>query len=264
MSSLQVGSGLTLLTWSAVLIFAAAGSGSPVNGSPYDNLDPSVLPPGITVPATAAIVRNAQALQGWRTCIGTCANAAVPLTYAMSQSVDSPSLNGDATAASYSESGTPHGDVMWYSHLGDSPATHFVIDLYLMIDHPENVQALEFAVLKNDGRNWYKGSTQCNYRSGELRGFDIQGFRWVSLGADCVRAQANRWQRVTLQYSIAGGAMNFESVSFDGVLQPISVSLPPKLQSSASELLGIHLQLDNAKSTAGYTVYVDDWSVYSW
>jgi hypothetical protein len=28
--------------------------------------------------------------------------------------------------------------------------------------------------------------------------------------------------------------------------------------------LGIHIQLDNANTTAGYTVYVDDWSLYSW
>ena len=86
----------------------------------------------------------------------------------------------------------------------------------------------------------------------------------MDLAASCVEAQANTWQRVTLEYSTTGGAMNFEGVSFNGALQPISVSLPPEPQSAASELLGIHLQLDNANTTAGYTVYVDDWSVYSW
>ena len=57
---------------------------------------------------------------------------------------------------------------------------------------------------------------------------------------------------------------NFEGASFDGVLQPIAVSLPPESQTMPSELLGIHIQLDNASTTGGYTVYVDDWSVYSW
>jgi hypothetical protein len=69
---------------------------------------------------------------------------------------------------------------------------------------------------------------------------------------------------VTLQYSIANGMTNFEGVSFDGVFQPISVSLPPEPQSAASELLGVHIQLDNANTTSGYTVYVDDWSLYIW
>jgi len=33
---------------------------------------------------------------------------------------------------------------------------------------------------------------------------------------------------------------------------------------AASELLGIHIQLDNANTTVGYTLYADDWTVYSW
>jgi hypothetical protein len=55
-------------------------------------------------------------------------------------------------------------------------ATCFVIDLYPMIDQPGNVRALEFAVLRNDGVNWYKTSTQCNHQSGNLRGFDVLSF----------------------------------------------------------------------------------------
>jgi hypothetical protein len=243
----------------------SCGSGAsmqPVSG--YNNLNPSVLPPGYSVPAQATITRNAQAAPDWQVCVGTCANAAVPLTYTFTQNIGSPSLNDDGTSSSYSESGTSYGDVLWYHQFGDSTATNFVVDLYLMIDNPENVEALEFAVLKNDGLNWYKTSTQCNYQSGELRGFDVQTFQWVDLGANCVQAQANTWQRITLQYSISGDTTNFEGVSFDGAFQPITTSLPPEPESTSSELLGIHIQLDNADTTAGYTVFVDDWSLYCW
>jgi hypothetical protein len=255
-----------LLALSFLTVSAACGSGSPSppTSPAYNNLNPNVLPPGVTVPSQATVIRNVQADSGWQLCIGTCANAPVPQTYALTQNVASPSLNNDGTAGSYSESGTPYGDAMWYYHIGDSSATNFVIDLYLMMDHPQNVQALEFAVLKNDGLNWYKTSTQCNYQTRELRGFNVQSFGWVNLGASCVPAEANTWQRVTLQYSITGGTTNFEGVSFDGVLQPISVSLPPEPQTSPSELLGVHIQLDNANTTSGYTLYVDDWSLYSW
>jgi hypothetical protein len=251
----------------ATLAGAVCGCGSrsatSVNTA-YNNLDPNILPPGVSVSSQAAVTRNLQALSGWLTCIGTCANAAVPASYSSSQDVTSTSLNDDGTASSYSESGTPFGDVMWYYHLGNSQATHFVADLYIRIDQPENVEAIEIAVLKNDGLNWYKTSTQCNYQSGELRGFDVQTFQWEDLGASCVRAQANTWQRITLQYSISGGSTNFEGVSFDGVLQPITASLPPEPQTTASELLGVHIQLDNANTTSGYTLYADDWSLYSW
>lgn len=264
MHSLAIRSVLSLLVLCVVMTSMGCGGGTASSTSGYNNLNPNVLPPGLTVSNQASHSTDVQTDSGWQTCVGTCANAPTPQVYSLTQNIASPSLNGDGTAASYSENGTPYGDVMWYYHFGSSSATHFVIDLYLMIDHPENVEALEFAVLKNDGLNWYKTSTQCNYQTGALRGFDVQSFQWVSLGANCVLAQANTWQRVTLQYSIAGGMTNFDGVSFDGVLQPITVSLPPEPQSTASELLGVHIQLDNANTTSGYTVYVDDWSLYSW
>lgn len=92
----------------------------------------------------------------------------------------------------------------------------------------------------------------------------MQTFERQNSGANCIRAQANASQRVALQFSTAGGTTNFEGVSFDGALQPISVALPLAPQTAPSELLGIHFQLDKADTTAGYTVYVDDWTVYSW
>lgn len=264
MPSLTIRPLLGVLALSLAVGSMACGGGTTSSPPAYTNLNPNVLPPGVTVPNQASTSKNVQTDSGWQTCVGTCANAPVPKVYTLTQNVSSPSLNGDGTAVSYFESGTPYGDVMWYYHFGNSSATHFVIDLYLMIDHPENVQALEFAVLKNDGLNWYKTSTQCNYQSRALRGFNVQSFQWVDLGANCVLAQASTWQRVTLQYSIGNGMTNFDGVSFDGVLQPIAVSLPPEPQSMASELLGVHIQLDNGNTTSGYTVYVDDWSLYSW
>lgn len=263
MLSLLIRPALGPIAVSFTVSLIACGGGTSSSATSYNNLNPNILPPGVTTPSQAIRNTNLQAETGWRTCIGTCANAPIPVMYTLKQDVASPSLNSDGTAASYSESGTPYGDVMWYYHLGNSSASHFVIDLYLMIDHPENVEALELAVLKNDGLNWYKTSTQCNYQSGKLRGFDVQTFQWADLGANCVRAEPNTWQRVTLQYSI-GGTTNFDGVSFDGVLQPIAVSLPPEAQSLASELLGVHIQLDNAKTASGYTAVVDDWSLYSW
>lgn len=249
----------------SLIMIEGCGAGPPTQSAPaYNNLNPMVLPPGVTVPAQAAVIRNAQAYAGWQICIGTCANAAVPVTYALTQNIASQSLNNDGTASSYSESGTPYGDVLWYNQFGDSSATHFVMDLYVRIDNPQNVEALEFAVLKNDGLDWYKTSTQCNYQTGLLRGFNVQTFQWVNLNVNCVRAQADTWQRITLQYSIADGATNFEGASFDGVLQPIAVSLPPEVLTTSSDQMGTHVQLDNANTTAGYTLYIDDWSVYSW
>jgi hypothetical protein len=207
---------------------------------------------------------NIQTMPNWGICVAACANMPAPATYVMQQNVAAGSLTSDNTGASFYEGGVSFGGVMWNNHLGKSTATHFVFDMFLKIDHPENVQALEFAVLKMDGYDWYKTSTQCNYASGQLRGFNTAIFHWVSLNANCVKAQPNTWQRVTLQYSITGGTVNFEGVSFDGVPQPIAVSLPAKAETYSSESMGIHIQLDNARPTTGYTVYVDHWTVYSW
>jgi hypothetical protein len=146
---------LGLVANSFAVILVACGGGTSSSTSTYNNLNPKVLPPGVTAPSQAIRNANLQAETGWQTCIGTCANAPIPLKYTLMQNVASPSLN-------------------------------------------------------------------------------------------------------------SGGTTNFDGVSFDGVLQPIAVSLPPETQSQASELLGVHIQLDNAKTVSGYTVFVDDWSLYSW
>ncbi len=220
--------------------------------------------PGVTIPGNALAIQNVQTLSDWKICIGSCASGKVPTSYKMSQHVSSASLNGDGSGATFHESGTAFGDVMWNLTLNHATATHFVMDMYIKIDHPENVQALEIALLKRDGTYWYKGSTQCNYRSGAMRGYNVQSHAWDNLGATCVPAKANTWQRVTLQYSIVGGQTNFEGASFDSVLQPMSASLPRQPESSSSETMGVHFQLDNANTTSGYTVDVDNWTVYSW
>lgn len=221
-------------------------------------------PPNVTIPDNAVVTSDLQTMANWGICVAACANMPAPATYTMKQNVAAGSLTSANTGASLFEGGTSFGGVMWNNHLGKSTATHFVMDFYIKLDHPENAQALEFAVLKMDGYNWYKFSTQCNYASGQLRGFDTSIFHWASLNANCVKAQPNTWQRVTLQYSITGGTANFEGVSFDGVAQPIAVSLPAVTESYSSDSMGVHFQLDNARTTTGYTVYVDHWTVYSW
>lgn len=120
---------LSLLVMSLAMTSMGCSGGTGSSASSYSNLNPNVLPPGVTVSNQASRSTNVQADSGWQTCVGTCANAPVPQVYTLTQTVASPSLNGDGTAASYSEDGTPYGDVMWYYHFGNSSATHFVIDL---------------------------------------------------------------------------------------------------------------------------------------
>ena len=216
------------------------------------------LPPNISVPTNATVYSNIQEKSSWQTCIGSCANGPIPKSYSMTRY-----YNG-TTAAAFHESGTTFGDVLWYNALGSTTATHFILDAYIKVDHPENIQALEIAVLKRSGYSWHKFSTQCNYNSGELRGYDPVSHHWVSLGANCVRAVANTWQRITLQFNVSGGTTNFVGASFDGNLQPIVSSLPPLKYSATSESLGIHFQMDNGDTNSGATVLVDKWKVYAW
>jgi hypothetical protein len=182
----------------------------------------------------------------------------------MTQKVASASRNNDGLGATFYESGVAFGDVMWYLSLGNTSAKNFVMDFWMKIDKPQNVQALEFAPLKRDGSYWYKGSTQCNYNSGALRGYNTSTGSWQGLGANCVKATAGTWQHVTIQYSIASGKMAFQKVNFGSLLQTMTASLPRQAMSSSSSSLGVHFQLDNANTTSGYTVSIDNWTVYSW
>lgn len=243
---------------------AAEASSFTTTAVPQAIVRSAALPPGFSVPGNASVISNVQAASSWKICIGSCASGAVPKSYSMHQNVASASLDSKTTGATFHESGTPYGDVMWNHTLTKTTATHFVMDFYMKIDHPENVQALEVALLKRDGTEWFKGSTQCNYKSGALRGYNPQSHSWNNLGATCVKAKANTWQHVTLQYSIVGGTTNFEAANFDSVLQNMSASLPTQHESTTSETMGVHFQLDNTSSTSGYTVSVDHWTVYSW
>lgn len=269
---LRAASSINLLLFATVGVAptAKASSFTTINTIPHSVIrqaaTPAVaLPPGFSIPDTAVVASEVQAASSWKICIGSCASGKVPTSYKMTQHVTSASINGDGTGTTFHESGTTFGDVMWNHTLNShSSATHFVMDMYIKVDHPENVQALEIALLKRDGSYWYKGSTQCNYRSGQMRGYNVQSHSWNNLGAACVPAKANTWQRLTLQYSIVGGHTNFEAVSFDNVTQPTTASLPPQHESTTSQSMGVHFQLDNANTTSGYTVSVDNWTVYSW
>ena len=224
----------------------------------------STVPSGYSIPSTALTVKNVQALSGWKICVGSCAGGAVPKTYKMTQKVSSASRNNDGTGTTFYESGTPFGDVMWYTSLGSSATKTFVMDFWMKIDHPENVQAIEFALLKRNSYYWYKGSTQCNYQTKALRGYNPSTKSWQSLGASCIPLKANTWQHVTIQYSISSGKTAFQQVTFDGLTSGMTVSLPRITESTTSSGMGVHFQLDNANTTSGYTVSIDNWTVYAW
>ena len=224
----------------------------------------STMPAGYTIPGTALVTKDIQTLSGWKICVSSCAGGATPKTYKMTQNVASASRNSDGTGATLYESGTAFGDVMWYNSLGNSAAKNFVMDLWIKIDHPENVQAFEFALLKRNSYYWYKGSTQCNYKTNALRGYNPSTKSWQSLGANCLQIKANTWQHLVIQYSIASGNTAFQQVSFDTLTQSMSVSLPRIKESSTSSSTGVHFQLDNANTTSGYTVSIDNWTLYSW
>jgi hypothetical protein len=225
---------------------------------------PSTTLAGITIPTYAVVTKNVQALSGWKICVGTCAGGKTPSSYKMTQRVAAASRNNDGTGATFYESGVAFGDVMWYVTLGNSSAKNFVSDFWMKIDKPQNVQALEYAVLKRDSTYWYKGSTQCNYISGALRGYNASTHSWQTLGANCMKAAAGTWQHITIQYSIATGKTAFQHANFDALTQSMTASLPRISESSSSSSMGVHFQLDNANTTSGYTVSVDNWTVYSW
>jgi hypothetical protein len=224
----------------------------------------STLPAGVSVPSYAVVTTNVQALSGWKICVGSCAGGKTPTSYKMTQHVASASRNNDGMGTTFSESGVAFGDVMWYVSLGNSSAKNFVLDFWMKIDKPQNVQALEYAILKRDSTYWYKGSTQCNYISGALRGYNVSTHSWQSLGANCMKATAGTWQHVTIQYSISSGKTEFQKANFGSLLQTMTASLPRQSESSTSSSMGVHFQLDNANTTSGYTVSVDNWTVYSW
>jgi hypothetical protein len=148
--------------------------------------------------------------------------------------------------------------------MGNAPAaSHFVVDMYYLMENPGASQGLEFNANQALGSGWYKFSTQCNLASGVWRVWDSKNGGWVNTGAACTRPAANTWQHVTFEYQRANGKAVFVAITLNGAKSYINKSFYPKAQSGDGSV-GIHFQVDGNSTQTDYTTWMDKVSFYYW
>lgn len=215
-----------------------------------------------TIPSNATTYTHIEDMSGWDGCTD-CAGGGANAIYSMTQHIGSPSLDG-SSAKFFLGGTTPFSHGLWWQHMGtSSTATHFVLDMYYMIDKPANSQGLEFAANHLYGGGWYKFSTQCGFSNGLWRAWDSKNSAWVSLGIPCVRPAANTWQHVIFEYQRTGGKAVFVAITVNGERHYVNKGFYPQPKSSNNSI-GIHFQLDGDSKQDDYTVWADKMSFYYW
>jgi hypothetical protein len=265
-------------TVSALLTVTVSGGGSSSGGSSSGGSSSGTG--GVTIPSTAHYFRNAQdkksgitsdvSLSGvteWSNLTGASIGGELPgpgSTETTGLSV--PTQDGGPNTTMIANTGNPKGIADWMAtrKLIDATATHVVMSMWIQIDKPQDVDALEIAALKQDGSKWLKLSTQCNYRTGKFNAYDPKSGQtgWVDMGVPCVKAAAGKWQHLTFEFHTDHLNSYFDSITFDATKETIGKSLPGE-DTGSGQALGVHFQTD-ALTGVGFKVYVDNWTLYYW
>jgi hypothetical protein len=114
------------------------------------------------------------------------------------------------------------------------------------------------AVLQNHGKNWYKLSTQCSFSGNGWR-FWAGGTKggWKSSGVACPRLKSYAWNHITMEMEIVNGRTHFIAETTNGTKHYINVYGDPVPQSTSSDALGVHYQMDGNQYQTPYTMWVD-------
>ena len=78
---------------------------------------------------------------------------------------------------------------------GGNNVSHFIYDLYFMVDNPNAPQALEFDINQTFGGNRWVWGSECNFNgSGKWDIWnDAPQTGWISTAIDCRPFPANTW-----------------------------------------------------------------------
>ncbi len=176
------------------------------------------------------------------------------------QDVASPSLSGSSSKFSISGA-TGYSNELWTENLGggDNP-THFVYDLYYMIDSPAAAQALEFDVNQtiNDTR-WVFGS-ECNFNGNypNVGEWDVWSGTdgWEKTTAPCPTLTANTWNHLVWTLERVGAQVHYVSLQVNNTVYPLNLYYPDQPNWSMGQI-NVAFQMDGNYNQTPYNVWLD-------
>jgi hypothetical protein len=219
-----------------------------------------------SIPSNATVYANIDQMTGWESC-SSCAGpggqgTAVP--YSMTQSVSSPSLDGNSTE--FWLGGTaPYSAALWWKQLGaNGSVSNFVYDLYFYLKNPSASQALEFDMNQSGwSKKWIFG-TQCDYKDHkDWDVWDTANHVWVKTGIPCTPPQAYTWNHLVLEFQrTSTGMAKFVAVTLNGTKSYINKSFWP--QASGVNELNVAFQMDGNGVETNYSVWLDKVNMNAW
>lgn len=220
-------------------------------------------------------IYNIDERTGWKGC-DVCSGpggAGTITTYALTQAISSPAMDGSAAQFSLTPS-TSYQTALWWNELGGhDTATHLVYDLYFYMTDPTAAQALEFDVNQTrvaDSTKYIFG-TECDIRGTHTwRYYDNAGKKWVSSGVTCSTPVGYKWNHLTLEFqrvpatSSTPPMLQWVAVTLNGAKSYLNGSSQSHPGTGSYSHLNVAFQMDANKAATPYSVWLDKVKLTYW
>jgi hypothetical protein len=239
----------------------AATSAAVASGPP--SASPSPTPTATPANPNAKTIPDIQKLAGWKNCT-VCTGSALAV-YSLTQGIVSPSLSGSSARFQLLTGTQPFGAALWFKFLGaQNGATHFVYDLFFLVDNPDAAQALEFNVVQSAGGNRYNFATQLDLAGQNTwRVWDPVGQHWVASAVHSTQLVANTWYHLVWEFERdADDNVVFTAVTLNGTRGVVNLSMPHTADSSSG--VDVAFQADANLAATPYSVWLDKVSLTFW
>ncbi len=227
---------------------------------------------------------NIQTIPGWEPCSALyppghpragqiCAaglgSAASTMTEGLSKPV--PVSGSGASVAQFTMGGnTPYSNELYTKYFaGGSSVSHFVYDMYVMVDDPTRPQALEFDVNQTFGNNRWVFGTECNFKGsgnpvGEWDVWDgINGWQPQAIPCSPADFPANTWVHLVWEFERVGDQVHYVSLTLGS--KKFTLDKFYNFQPNwFGQDIDVAFQMDGNSTQQPYNVWLDKVTLTTW
>ena len=216
-------------------------------------------------------ITSIQAMAGWQSCgalfpAGSgragqiCAAGGGTPQSEMTADVSSPSMDGESAQFSIGPSSPDcpgYCNMLYFNPVaGGNNVSHFIYDLYFMVDNPNAPQALEFDINQTFGGNRWVWGSECNFNgSGKWDIWNPQT-GWIPTTIDCRPFPANTWIHLVWSLERVGNQVHYISLTVDDQTYQVDTYYPNQADWTLEEIdTAFQMDLDEEGET--YNVWLD-------
>jgi hypothetical protein len=239
----------------------------------------SATPLPVTVSAQApdtsgqTTIGGIQATAGWQSCgalfpVGSgragqiCAAGGGTPQSMMTANVTSPSMDGESAQFSIGPSSPDcpgYCNMLYFNPVaGGNNVSHFIYDLYFMVDKPNAPQALEFDINQTFGGNRWVWGSECNFNgSGKWDIWnDAPQTGWIPTTIDCKPFPGNTWIHLVWNVERVGNQVHYISLTVGNQTYQVDTYYPNQSDWTLEEIdNAFQMDLDEQGDT--YNVWLD-------